>query len=95
MIQGLRRSLIIGIPNVTKGLKKNTNVMSFISRSVVDFTAREKGEETTYIRRVENERKKVLQEKMDEILDREHHDEEKQALVKLLGKKKEARDCFF
>lgn len=87
MIQGLRRSLIIGIPNVTKGLKKNTNVMSFISRSVVDFTAREKGEETTYIRRVENERKKVLQEKMDEILDREHHDEEKQALVKLLDSK--------
>jgi len=82
MLQGLRRG-IITLPKATKSFK-NMNGLNIVSRSMVELATKEQGEEAIYIRRVENERKKVLEEKMAEILQRGQNDEEKQALVKLL-----------
>lgn len=84
MINGFRRSLIAIPRGVNKGFKNNMNI---ISRSLVDLSKKEQGEETIYIRKSEASKKKVLEEKMNEILQRHHEDVEKQALVNLLEKK--------
>lgn len=85
MLNGLRRSLVISLPrNAKLGLTKNTN-MRIITRSVVDLSKKEQGEETIYIRKMEASKKKELEEKMSEILARHHEDQEHQALVDLLG----------
>lgn len=84
MLQGLRRGINY-IPKVTRTLKyNNVNVINITKRSMVDLVSKEQGEEAIYIRKVESERKKAREEKMAEILQRHHEDEEKQALVKLL-----------
>lgn len=86
MLQGLRRSALTLAPRVANGMKNKTSLMGgVISRNMVDMVAKEQGEELTYIRRLENERKMKLKQQMDEILDREHSDEDKQALINMIG----------
>lgn len=58
---------------------------SVISRSMVDLSTKEQGEELSYIRRMENERKEALKRQMEEIMEREHNDQDKQALINMLG----------
>lgn len=84
MFNGLRRSLVALPKGLNNGLRSNMKIMS---RSLVDLNAKEQGEEAIYIRRMEASRKKELEEKMAEILQRHHADEEQQALVNLLGEK--------
>ena len=73
-------------PRVANGLKNKTNMVGVVlSRRMVDLATKEQGEELTYIRRLENEKKRKIREQMDEILAREHHDEDKQALISMIG----------
>lgn len=83
MFNRLRRSLVTLPKGLNTGLRSNMKIMS---RSLVDLSAKEQGEETIYIRKMEATRKKELEEKMAEILERHHADEEHQALVNLLGR---------
>ena len=73
-------------PRVANGLKNKTNVVGVVlSRRLVDLSTKEQGEELTYIRRMENEKKQKLRDQMNAILEREHHDEDKQALISMIG----------
>jgi hypothetical protein len=65
---------------------------AIVSRSMVDLSTKEKGDELSYIRRIENERKVALKRQMDEILEREHHDQDKQALINMLETKEKKVD---
>jgi hypothetical protein len=85
MLSGLRRSLVISLPRNAKLGLANKNTMKIMTRSMVDLSKKEQGEETIYIRKMEASKKQELEEKMAEILARHHEDEEHQALVGLLG----------
>jgi len=90
MLSGLRRGLVALPRGVNKGFKNNMNI---ITRSMaIDLSKKEQGEETIYIRKMEAARKQLLEEKMAEILERHHSDEEHQALVNLLDKKEKKVD---
>ncbi|CAE7884669.1 unnamed protein product [Symbiodinium microadriaticum] len=96
MMHGLRRSMVSIAPRVANGLKNKSNVMgTVLSRSLVDLSTKEQGEELTYIRRLENQKKQELREKMEAILAREQNDKDKQALISMIEsneKKVDPRD---
>jgi hypothetical protein len=83
MLNGLRRGLSALPRGVNKGYKNNINAI--VTRSLVDLSKKEQGEEAIYIRKMEASRKEALEEKMSEILQRHHEDAEHQALLNLLG----------
>ena len=85
MMNGLRRGVSAIAPQMRSGLQHNVRMGVVVSRHMVDLATKEQGEEVSYIRRQEHERKARLRAQMEEILAREQHDEEHQALVNVIG----------
>jgi len=88
MMNGLRRGVSAIAPQMRSGLQHNVRMGVVVSRHMVDLATKEQGEEVSYIRRQEHERKARLRAQMEEILAREQHDEEHQALVNVIESKK-------
>lgn len=77
----LRRSVQSLAPRASRVIKQ-PSVMGVLSRNMVSFDERERGEEAAYFRRIENERR---QKKLQEVLDRHDEDEHKKALLEIVG----------
>ena len=83
-MHSLRRSVTALAPRATRVVKQ-PSIMGVLSRNLVTFNEREKGEEAAYIHKIENERKVARQKKLEEVLARDDSDEHKKALLSIVG----------